>query len=62
MMNWLKKLDERLFSPPHTFGTVLSLVAVRLGLFSDSGSEGVEAHRDQPQTGAEPESPDRRQT
>jgi hypothetical protein len=39
MMRWLEKLDDRLFSPPHTFATVLSLVAARLALFSDSASE-----------------------
>ena len=29
---FLQELDDLLFSPPHTFATILSFVAVRLGL------------------------------
>jgi len=32
MIDWLRKLDNRLFSPPHTFQTVLAFVTIRLGL------------------------------
>lgn len=38
-MHWLRKLDDRLFSPPHTFQTVLAFVVVRLGLEFDSAAE-----------------------
>jgi hypothetical protein len=34
-MSWLRNMDERLFSPPHTFPAVLALIAARLGLFAD---------------------------
>jgi len=36
MMDWLRKLDNRLFSPPHTFQTVLAFVTVRLCLVFES--------------------------
>jgi len=61
-MDWLKKLDDRVFSPPHTFVAVLSLVAVRLSLFSDDASEIMEAHQDQPRAEASPNPLERRAT
>ncbi|HEV3344481.1 MAG TPA: hypothetical protein VG125_29160 [Pirellulales bacterium] len=33
MLAWLKKLDDKLFSPPHRFGTLLTFVAVYLSLY-----------------------------
>ena len=38
-MNWLRRLDDALFSPPHTFQTILAFVTVRLSLVFDSGRE-----------------------
>jgi HEAT repeat protein len=38
-MNWLRKLDDALFSPPHAFQTILAFVAVRLSLVFDAGQE-----------------------
>lgn len=35
MMDWLRKLDYKLFSPPHTFQTILSFAVVRLSLCFD---------------------------
>lgn len=44
-MDWLRKLDNKLFSPPHTFQTILAFVAVRLSLCfdaeTDSATEGA---------------------
>jgi hypothetical protein len=38
-MNWLRRLDDALFSPPHTFQTILAFVTVRLSLVFDSGQK-----------------------
>ncbi|GAB4142165.1 MAG: hypothetical protein Tsb009_12290 [Planctomycetaceae bacterium] len=32
LLNWVRKFDARLFSPPHTFETIFGNVAVQLGL------------------------------
>jgi hypothetical protein len=32
LTGWLRRLDSCLFSPPHTFQSVVSLVAARLGV------------------------------
>jgi hypothetical protein len=32
MMNWLRKLEQIWFSPPHTFESVFALVALTLAL------------------------------
>ena len=37
-MDW-RKLDDWLFSPPHTFRTILALVTVRLSLQLDPQKE-----------------------
>jgi hypothetical protein len=39
MGNWLHRIDEAIFSPPHTFETILALVAVRLGLVFEEESD-----------------------
>jgi hypothetical protein len=31
-MNWLRRIDQSLFAPPHTFASVLPMVALQLGL------------------------------
>ncbi len=41
MIKWLRKLDDVLFSPPHTFSTVLAFVAIRLTLDFQSGADEV---------------------
>ena len=41
MMDWMRKLDDRLFSPPHTFQTVLAFIVVRLSLVFDEETEHV---------------------
>lgn len=38
MMDWLRNLDHKLFSPPHTFQTILAFVTVRLSLGFDRDS------------------------
>jgi hypothetical protein len=35
MMSFLRKLDAVLFSPPHTFQTILALLILQLSLASD---------------------------
>ena len=32
MRDWLRNLDDRLFSPPHTFQTIAAFVSIRLSL------------------------------
>lgn len=39
MMNWLRRIDEAVFSPPHLFQTALAFVTVRLSLVFDLKAE-----------------------
>jgi hypothetical protein len=40
MWNWLRRIDDSIFSPPHKFETILALVALKLGLdFEDESHE-----------------------
>jgi len=32
MLDWLRGIDDSVFSPPHRFETILAFVVVRLGL------------------------------
>lgn len=32
MREWLRKIDDRLFSPPHRFETIFAFITVRLPL------------------------------
>jgi hypothetical protein len=32
MIDWLRSIDDALFSPPHKFQTILALVVAQLGL------------------------------
>ena len=53
MKDWLQQMDSSLFSPPHTFQTVLAFVAGYLGLAADDGAEAAKA----PETQAPEEAP-----
>ena len=57
MLNWLRRLDTAVFSPPHSFATILGFVVVRLGLAFDDQPEresplpeAIVAKRPKPQT------------
>ena len=43
MFNWLRRMDNALFSPPHQFQSILAFVVLRLGCtFEDESSESTE--------------------
>ena len=51
MSNWLRRIDDALFSPPHKFETVLALVMLRLGCtLDDESAERVEQNESSQQT------------
>ena len=39
MLNWLRRIDDVVFAPPHKFETILAFVALRLGLAFEDESE-----------------------
>ncbi len=39
MFDWLRRLDDAIFSPPHKFETILALVVSQLGLVFEDGSD-----------------------
>jgi len=43
MLNWLRRIDDTIFAPPHKFETILAFVVLRLGLvLEDESDEGAE--------------------
>lgn len=50
MIEWLRRLDKTIFSPPHTFPTVFSLVAGRLSLFDEFQSGDTESEEGKTQS------------
>ena len=53
MFNWLRRIDEAVFSPPHKFETILAFVVLRLGCtFEDE--PGERASRDAPSEKKQP--------
>ena len=53
MLNWLRRIDDAIFSPPHKFEIILPLVASRLG--SDYGDDSDEHAEQGPLPEAEPD-------
>jgi len=47
MLHWLRRIDDLVFGPPHTFETILAFVALRLGLAFQDEPE-VRPERDMP--------------
>lgn len=41
MLNWLRRIDDAVFSPPHKFQTILSFVVLRLGLVFEQESDAT---------------------
>jgi hypothetical protein len=42
MLDWLRRIDDVIFAPPHRFETILAFVVLRLGLaFEPEADEGV---------------------
>ncbi len=53
MFNWLRRIDDALFSPPHKFEAVLALVMLRLGCTLD-GESGERVERNESSQETEP--------
>jgi hypothetical protein len=53
MFNWLRRIDDAVFAPPHRFETILAFVVLRLGLvFESDRDESTE-----PETKSQPPQP-----
>lgn len=39
MFDWLCRIDDSVFSPPHRFETILTFAVVRLGLVFEPGAD-----------------------
>ena len=39
MFDWLRRIDDAAFSPPHRFETILAFVALQFGLSPENESE-----------------------
>jgi len=60
MIAWLRSIDERLFSPPHKFNTILAIIALQLGLTFEEESGDQLEHDAEPPSGrsrTQPENP-----
>jgi len=46
MLDWLDRIDDSVFSPPHRFEAILAFTVVRLGLVFEGGAdEGTDGER-----------------
>ncbi len=54
MRDWLRNLDDRLFSPPHTFQTIAAFVSLRLSLEFPSESNQPSEREMRPAAKSEP--------